>query len=384
VELSHQSIIGRDFELNRRGYDPDMVDAHLAEIAAAVTERAARLAELEELVESLQAKVQDADDSQEALRLTLKAAAHAKEELLANAREQAKTMENEAAARAESLVADAEARVAELAEASEARAKSMEEGARARAGEVGKAALAESEALVARIEDLRTRLETAESALGALQIEVSPHVAAARAALEIALTRARESAEDPSILAALAPAAEPIAAASLPTEEPETEQHEVDEQPDGAFAEGFQQGTPDVPAQLEGQGDQPREEEASEDGHDVDESAEEHVTPEVDPVAQSEGPAEFGETESSADEEQGPLAEEWTGGEPVVPGDHGTDDVGEVERFAAEAAPGQVDDNVGPHLEVVDPGEPAAESGDSAADISDKVDRLLEELREVT
>ena len=49
---------------------------------------------------SLQAKVQDADESEEALRLTLKAAAHAKEELLANATEQAKIMEDEAAARA--------------------------------------------------------------------------------------------------------------------------------------------------------------------------------------------------------------------------------------------------------------------------------------------
>ena len=46
MDLSHQSITGRQFELNRRGYDPDIVDAHLAEIAAAVADREREVAAL--------------------------------------------------------------------------------------------------------------------------------------------------------------------------------------------------------------------------------------------------------------------------------------------------------------------------------------------------
>lgn len=387
MDLSHQSITGRDFELNRRGYDPDVIDAHLEEIAAAVAERAARLAELEGVVESLQARVQDADESQEALRLTLKAAAHAKEELLANAREQATTMEDEATARAESLVGDAEARASELTQVAESRAKSTEEEARARAGEVAKAALAESEVLVARIEDLRTSLETAESALGALQSEVGPHVAAARSALETALSKAREGAEDPSILAASAPIAED----SLPDAEPETEHHEVRGQYEDASTEELRQPEPDESIQSveqhdepHGEHDQPHGEEVSQapDQQGTNVSVEEHADPASEAVEEPAVPVSFEESTAGFEAEQpDAVVEESTAddvvGEEIVPEDRETSDGSDAEPSAAESGPDHAGENGGPHLEVV-------ESEESAADISDKVDRLLEELREVT
>ena len=55
MDLTHQSITGRQFELNRRGYDPDAVNAHLSEIASVVGERERHIAELESTIESLQA-----------------------------------------------------------------------------------------------------------------------------------------------------------------------------------------------------------------------------------------------------------------------------------------------------------------------------------------
>ena len=47
MDLSPKSIIGREFELNRRGYDPDAVDSHLDEIAEAVAAQTKRFAEME-------------------------------------------------------------------------------------------------------------------------------------------------------------------------------------------------------------------------------------------------------------------------------------------------------------------------------------------------
>ena len=63
MDLSQQSITGRQFDMNRRGYDPEAVDSHLTEIATAVADRERRIAELEATVTALEAKVQDADES---------------------------------------------------------------------------------------------------------------------------------------------------------------------------------------------------------------------------------------------------------------------------------------------------------------------------------
>jgi cell division septum initiation protein DivIVA len=374
VDLSHQSITGHQFELNRRGYDPDTVDRHLAEIAAAVADRANRLSELEGVVGSLQAKVQDADESQEALRLTLKAAAHAKEELLANAREQAKTMEDEAAARAESLVADAEAKAAEVTSTAEAQAKNLEEGARAQAGEVAKAALVESEGLVARIEDLRERLVIAESALGALKTEADPHLEAARVALESAVSKARESAQDPALLAAFVPAVEPAQAVAFPDQPAVEAHHEAAGEHQTDLPEEFQpeelgQPESDLPSQEVHEQHEPDAGEAS------GEPAEEHVAPELQPVVEAMDDTAADELTESVDPDQRePEATEALADNTVA--EVGSD-AADTEETSEETQVEHADDNGGPHLEVVD-------SEESAADISDKVDRLLEELREVT
>ncbi|MDJ0925920.1 MAG: DivIVA domain-containing protein, partial [Acidimicrobiia bacterium] len=343
MDLSHQSITGRHFELNRRGYDPDAVNAHLSEIASAVAEREGRIAELEATIESLQAKVQDANESEEALRLTLKAAAHAKEELLAGAREQAKTMEDEAGAKAEATVAEATARAEELTGAAEARAAAIDEAAKSRAGDVARAALAESEALVVRIEGLRESLETAENALAALQTQASPEIQTVREALDGALEKARETVADPAVLEQLA--ADHVAAAAAPEPQPAAE---VEETPVPDTHE------PDTPTEAAA-GDEGRPE-----------------------VAHEAATEEVADVPAQAVEEPAEPAAEHAEAEPVP-----------VEQPAAEEqqeapqadAPEQGPDE-GPHLEVVEATE--GEEHESTADISDKVDRLLEELREVT
>lgn len=337
MDLSQQSITGRQFELNRRGYDPDTVDAHLAEIAGAVAEREREFNELKSTVGSLQAKVQDANESEEALRLTLKAAAHAKEELLAGARDQAKAMQEEAAANAEKVISEASAAAEQATAAAEARVKAMEEGAQSRAGEVAKAALAESEALVTRIEGLRANLEIAERALAALKSQTAPQIEESRAALDTALAAAREAAEDPAVLAQ---------SAAVATTEPET--------PSISPPENAPEPAP-VAGELEAEAanDAVRHGEASDASS---EGGGGPSAPEQDQVASSiEGSQDLREAMSP---EAGTAAPQ------------------EEPAPAAEESPA-------PHLEVV--AQPEQQEGDeSSADISDKVDRLLEELREVT
>ena len=62
MDLTHESITSHQFDLNRRGYDPDAVDAHLREIAAAVAARESEIAGLRRTITELDAKVQDASE----------------------------------------------------------------------------------------------------------------------------------------------------------------------------------------------------------------------------------------------------------------------------------------------------------------------------------
>ncbi len=344
MDLSHQSITGQQFELNRRGYDPDSVDAHLAQIAAAVAEREAQMAELQRTVTSLEAKVQDADESEEALRLTLKAAAHAKEELLAGAREQAEQTQREADEKAARLVSEAEERAQAITAEVEAKAEAMSAGATAQARNVAKAALAESELLVARIEELRSQVAIAEDALRELHGDANPRLASAREALDSALQHAKETAETPELLAAIEPdpvepesfdSAEIIEPAAV--EEPGDETVETDAQP----AVGAEQLPPAMPP-----------------------------APPV-PPAPPMPEAHVADVVQAAQEApvMSPTNDMPATAEPVV-----------AEESTVDEAP---------HLEVVESGElqpeaDPAQPEESTADISDKVDRLLEELREVT
>ena len=361
MDLSHRSITGRQFELNRRGYDPDAVNAHLSEIAAAVGERERRMAELESTIESLQAKVQDANESEEALRLTLKAAAHAKEELLAGARDQAAQMEQEAAAKAEAAVSEATAKADELTRSAEARAGAIDEEARSRAGEVAQAALAESQLLVERIQGMRESVAAAEGALAAIQTETGPQIQNAREALDGALERAREIAEDPSVLER---AAEEHAAAAAPVEPaPEPVMAEVPGEPDAPVAEAQETpATGEAPAPQPEVGDQPE--------------AAEHPAPMDGPP---DGVAAPGETEA----EMPAAPEESAQPEADAPSDQIPSPASAQQPEEASHAEEQPAPEQGPHLEVVEADE-GTQPDESAADISDKVDRLLEELREVT
>jgi len=345
VDLSHQSITGRQFELNRRGYDPDQVDAHLAAIASAVAQRDAELAVLQENLESLEAKVQDANESEEALRLTLKAAAHAKEELLAGARQQAEATQREADEKAASVVAEAEekARVVtteaeEKAHAvtteAESRAGILTHNARAQAEEVARAALAESELLVGRIEELRGQLAAAEASIAALREDANPKLDSAREALDAALESARADAEDPDLLIPEASAVE-LEQAAMPSAP--TFANQVPATPDARS-----EPIPSEPVQEVSQPDQAPAEESfpseREDVHPAESDGSEEPAPHLEVVAATEPPVVEGPT----------ATQEPATSEASVPA-------------AAEA-----------------------EVGESRSDISDKVDRLLEELREVT
>lgn len=326
MDLSQESITSHQFDLNRRGYDPDAVDAHLREIAAAAASRESELADLRRTVAELEAKVQDASESEEALRLMLKAAAHAKEELLAGAREQAAALEAEAADKAQKLVADAEAQAGTITRDAQARSEAMTQGATERARTVARAALSESELLVVRIEQLRAQVQAAEDSLRSLSTDAGPRLDEARRTLDEALEAARASAENPELLAAAVPAAPHFPAEPQPEEVAET----------SAAQPGFP-----VPATAE-----PSFEESA-----AAEPAAEEVQPEQ--LAQSETPPEQA-AESETPPEQAPQAEA-SGEQPA------------------------------PQLEVVESDESGPEEpAESSADISNKVDRLLEELREVT
>ncbi len=344
MDLSHQSITGRQFELNRRGYDPDAVDAHLGEIASAVAEQESKRSEMERTIAALEAKVQDANESEEALRLTLKAAAHAKEELLAGAREQAETTQREADERAGQVVADAEQRAAAItAEAqaqadsvtseAQAQADAVTSGAAASAQEVASAALAESEFLVARIEELRNQVGAAEEALRALHAEANPRLEGARATLDEALQQARETAENPELLARAMPA--PAAEPEQP-EEPVAEHSQTVPSAEAAHAEPEYSAAP-APGEVEQVASQ-------------------------EPMETEHHAAQAVAEEPSPDHVEPPVADE---GAVQDAGEHSGEDQ--------------------PHLEVVAQSEEQEEApAESTADISDKVDRLLEELREVT
>jgi DivIVA domain-containing protein len=330
VDLSQHSITGRQFDLNRRGYDPDAVDAHLREIAAAVSARdvedAAKDAEINELRRvgaELESKVQDASESEEALRLTLKAAAHAKVELLANAREQAAVMEQEASERAQRIVAEAEAQAKSLTDEAEARASEMTDGAVERARDVAGAALSESELLVVRIEQLRARVDGAEESLRALSTEAGPRLAEARRELDEALEAARESAENPELLAAAIPEPQPP----------------IDVAPQDHYAPA-----PDV-------------------------------VPHGEPIDAAAAP----QPEFDQDTNEIPVADHHEGQpEPVS---HGFDEAPQ----APEPAPTpEADASRDWQSEPEPDAEAVREKAESSADISNKVDRLLEELREVT
>ncbi len=356
MDLSQQSITGRRFDLNRRGYDPGAVDTHLADIASAVASRDIKMAELEASVASLEAKVQDADESEEALRLTLKAAAHAKQELLAGAREEVETMEREASAKADKTVEEANVKAASIVEKATAdsgtlmgetegkaasligdaqtRAAAMADGARQQAANVVTAALAESETLVARIEDLRQRFGEAEEALAALQSASVPHADTAREALEGGLEMARETVDDPEILAAMA-VTSVVTGADDSTPSPAASE---DGRPEHVESEHVQTGAEIV---------------STEDASEPD-----TAQPDPEPVAHVEA-------------EPGPV----TPAEPVT--EPPVEQAAEDQDTPEQSADDQLEAQPERHLEVVEPAE-------SSSDISDKVDRLLEELREVT
>lgn len=320
MDLSQQSITDHQFDLNRRGYDPDAVDAHLGEIAAAVTARENEIAALKRTVSELQAKVRDADESEEALRLTLKAAAHAKEELLSGARERAAEIERDATEQAEQLVADAEENAATITEQAQVRAEAMTSGAAAQAREVAGAALSESELLVVRIEQLRAQVGAAEESLRDLSADTTPQLEEARGALDKALESARASAENPELLAAAAPPPQPPQAVSYPSE-------------------------PVVYAPVH--------------------------TPEAEaapPMEIGQPPAAFEEVEHR--DEVDHRGDGFTVAGDEQPADDAARDA--AERDAAEDAAEQSEEM------------PPQRVAESSADISDKVDRLLEELREVT
>ena len=330
MDLSKQSITGPEFDLNRRGYDPDAVDAHLNAIAAAVADRESQIAEWETLIDSLQAKVQDANESEEALRLTLKAAAHAKAELLAGAREQVKTMESEAAAKAATVVSDAAAKASELTSGAEVQAAAIRQDASAQARDVAKAALAESELLVGRIESLRQQLSVAEGALSKLSVEAAPNIASSREVLDNALAQARETVENPEALrsaaAPPAPAAAPEPVEAVAAAEPELAPAPVPEAP------------APIPETTEPVAVLPTEEAAAAEAPEQAPVDESHDSGRADHAAEAQDPGPPDESVDSA----------------------GTDE----QRHE-------------PHLEVV-------AAPESTAEISDKVNRLLEELREVT
>ena len=193
--------------------------------------------------------------------------------------------------------------------------------------------------------------------LAAIQAETSPQIQGAREALDGALAKAKEIAEDPTVLERAAEEQVAAAGAGAPSSaaEPDQAASEVQAKPETHVA-----GVDEV-ARAD---DQPVEETPlaapAPDGSSVEAAADEAVAAPMEPqpeaAAHSEAPPQADEVPSHAEE---PPQPEAPSAEPPP---------------VAEPAP---------HLEVVETVE-GGETQESASDISDKVDRLLEELREVT
>lgn len=98
MALDRQSIERRDFPIGRRGYDPEAVDAHLAQIAA----------EVEELKLSARRRTETlASTASERVRAIIEAAEASASGIQGEAEKQAREIRTEAAAEADSVRGDA-------------------------------------------------------------------------------------------------------------------------------------------------------------------------------------------------------------------------------------------------------------------------------------
>jgi hypothetical protein len=167
--------------------------------------------------------------------------------------------------------------------------------------------------------------------------------------LERALSEARETVENPELLAAAADATQ------VPVEDPSAEQHQP-------IAEDFPEVGFDHLAEAAAQ---PHDSDAPEENRDQTQELA------IDEMAPATPAHEAVEEPSHADQADAPAEESPSGHEQeLVPP--------QPEAVAAETS-----EQAAPHLEVVESAE-NLDTEESAAEISDKVDRLLEELREVT
>jgi DivIVA domain-containing protein len=139
----------------RRGYDPAAVDAHLQHIARGVAELQSRA---------------EGESGDESLELVLKATRRSVEEALAEARERANRILDDAAVRAASTVAAAEAEATELRSAAESTARQLTQEAET------KLSVAEAEAAEAARtagEQARERHAEISRLLGVREVELA-------------------------------------------------------------------------------------------------------------------------------------------------------------------------------------------------------------------
>ncbi len=104
MEITPQDVQQKQFDLVKRGFDPQQVGMFLDQVAATLAKRDHSIHDARAEIEALSQGTSDAEQNQEAFRLTMTVATQTMEEMLRKAEERAARIEEEARTSAEFVV----------------------------------------------------------------------------------------------------------------------------------------------------------------------------------------------------------------------------------------------------------------------------------------
>lgn len=215
MELDRTNIEKRDFPAARRGYDPEAVDRHLREIAAAVEAQKSAQPQQHSLAGTAAARVEAIVAAAEASAAEIEARARAEAE---EARQRARTLSEEAQAKAHQDAADQVRRAEEVVDRLFARAQELQQQMNEMSAAIGavKSAVDEMRSDVASLE-LRPASE--DAAPSALEFDDAP-LAEPEPAQELDLGMLELPADPEPEPVTAEPAPEPTRAPAAPAPEP--------------------------------------------------------------------------------------------------------------------------------------------------------------------
>ncbi len=104
MEITPQDVQQKQFDLVKRGFDPQQVGMFLDQVAAALAKRDRVIQDARTEIEALSQATSDAEHNQEAFRLTMTVATQTMEEMLRKAEERVARIEEEARTSAEFIL----------------------------------------------------------------------------------------------------------------------------------------------------------------------------------------------------------------------------------------------------------------------------------------